>query len=225
MAVGQGEGCSSARRIGDSSERDQIARHGVVALRPERFERDAELGSFLRHELTHLHDMVAPAFGYSPNLALPGQARSQERLIRERYRLLWDITIDGRLINSGRATVATREQCARDFDRAYSFLTEDRRQETFQSLWSNPSPIHSELVRLASDPRDFHSANEPLPGAICPLCDFPTFHWADKILLEPAIVESITAEFPTWTPEQGLCQRCADVFKAARQNVPETMMV
>ena len=169
--------------------------------------------------------MVDPAFDYSPNLALPGQARSQQRLIRERYRLLWDITIDGRLINSGRATVATREQRARDFDRAYSFLPEARRQDTFQSLWSNPSPIHSELVRLASDPRDFHSTNEPLPGAICPLCDFPTFHWADKILLDPIIVQTITDEFPTWTPEQGLCQRCADVFKAARQNVPATMLV
>ena len=63
-------------------------RHGVLALRPERFEREDDFARFLRHELTHLQDMVDPAFGYSPDLVQSGFNTAQRRLTRERYRLL-----------------------------------------------------------------------------------------------------------------------------------------
>src|SRR5262245_47783425 len=43
-------------------------RSGVVAMRPERFERDEAVHLFLRHEFMHLSDMVDPAFGYVPGL-------------------------------------------------------------------------------------------------------------------------------------------------------------
>ena len=44
-----------------------------MALRVERFAQPEELARFLRHELMHVHDMLSPEFGYSPQLHLPGQ--------------------------------------------------------------------------------------------------------------------------------------------------------
>src|SRR5512145_1213895 len=50
---------------------DDGQRHAVLALAPARFLRPDELADFLRHEFMHLHDMLDPAFCYSPQLPLP----------------------------------------------------------------------------------------------------------------------------------------------------------
>ncbi|MFO1512430.1 MAG: hypothetical protein U1F83_05870 [Verrucomicrobiota bacterium] len=128
-------------------------RSAILALRPESFERDTALRNYVRHEFTHLSDMLDPAFGYAPTLDLPGLNGAQQRLARERYRLLWDITIDGRLAAAGHTPMATREQHAAAFARGYSFWPEDRQQITFTALWHNASPCHAEFLALIADPR------------------------------------------------------------------------
>ena len=188
-------------------------RHGVVALRPERFERADALGDFLRHELTHLHDMVDPAFGYSPEIGSGGFNTAQQRLTRERYRLLWDITIDGRLTQQGRVQEGAREKHEANFHRAYSFWPEEERRAVFNELWDAPAPHHARLLTLASDPKDLSQAQQPLPGAACPLCGFPTFDWADTVSVSSRAQERIVAEFPHWTPEHGACGRCAEIYQ------------
>ena len=187
-------------------------KNAVIALTTERFGDPPALLRLLRHELMHVHDMLDPAFGYSPGLHLPGQNMAQQRLTRERYRLLWKITVDGRLANSGRAPLATREHHHELFARAYSFWPVEKREDVFETLWRNPAPRHGDLLAMASDPRDLSSVHEPLPGASCPLCGFSTFRWADASRLDAHLRELITAEFPTWEPSQGLCQRCLQVF-------------
>ena len=127
----------------------ETGRHAVVALRVERFEKDDLLARFLRHELTHLSDMVDLSFGYSPELHLRGPSPTQQRIVRERYRLLWDVTIDGRLSRAGHAINTTREQHQALFDRAYSFWPEEKRREIFDDLWSGHSPKHEHLLELA----------------------------------------------------------------------------
>ena len=190
-------------------------RAGVVALRVERFDQPAELERFLRHEFMHVHDMVNPAFGYSPQLHLPGQNAAQQRLTRERYRLLWDITIDGRLVNSNRPTVGSREPHRATFDRAFDFWPESQRDEVFDSLWQNRHPLHLELLAIASGLRDLKSAHHPTPGAPCPLCDFATFDWADSRGLNEQTIAALQREFPQWTTEQGACGRCVEIYRLA----------
>ncbi|HEY4983536.1 MAG TPA: hypothetical protein VIJ24_00580 [Verrucomicrobiae bacterium] len=190
-------------------------RTGILALRPERFAQDAALRDYLRHEFTHLLDMVDPGFGYSPVLELPALNAAQQRLARERYRLLWDITIDGRLAAAGHTPMAAREQHAAAFSRGYSFWPADRQTETFDSLWRNAAPRHADFLALIADPRGLREAHRPAPGASCPLCDFPTFTWADVEALPPRIKSRIVAEFPSWSPEQGLCGRCLETYEAA----------
>jgi hypothetical protein len=190
-------------------------RVAMVALRCERFERPDELASFLRHEFSHLHDMVDPVFGYSPQLHLPGQNPAQQRLTRERYRLLWDITIDGRLDARSRATVQERDGHRRGLHGAFSFWPEDKREEVFEWLWLNPNPQHEQLLAIAADPRGLKQTNQPAAGAPCPLCGFPTFHWADAASLSGKPLAAIQREFPAWTPEQGACRRCHEIYRLA----------
>jgi hypothetical protein len=194
-------------------------RTGMVALRAERLANDAPLGAFLRHELTHLHDMVAPEFGYAPDLVLPNPTPGQHRLARERYRLLWDVTIDGRLTRAGRQTVASREQRWLEFGAAFPFWAEVQQREVFDTLWTDGTPTHRALEALVCDPRQLHSSEGPRPGAPCPLCGFPTFAWAEAAPLAEHAA-AIGADFPHWTPEQGACRRCSEIYRLSRKLTP-----
>jgi hypothetical protein len=195
-----------------AGETGPLHRTAVVALRVERFEQPEELARFLRHEFTHVHDMVNPAFGYSSPVNLPGQNAAQQRLTRERYRLLWNITIDGRLATSSRATVSSREQHHAAFDQTFGFWPEVKRDRVFESLWKNPDPRHEELLAIASDPRDLKSVHEPTPGAPCPLCGFATFDWAESGSLCDQTRAAIQKEFPHWSPTRGACGRCVEIY-------------
>jgi hypothetical protein len=189
-------------------------RSGVVAMRPERFERNEAVHLFLLHEFMHLSDMVDPAFGYVPGLRAHGMNPSHQRIIRERYRLLWDITIDGRL---GCSREGERHRVL--FNHAFSFWPEHRRDDVFSRLQTTQSPRHDELLALASDPRDLSHANTPLPGGTCPLCGFSTFEWADVPTMDAAIRGAIEREFPRWSPAQGVCNRCIEVYVTAARYV------
>ena len=190
-------------------------RAGVVALCVERFVRLEELACFLRHEFAHVHDMLDPAFGYSAEVQLPGRNAAQQRLTRERYRLLWDIAIDGRLTGSTRATTGSRGQHRVAFDLAFGFWPEVRRDEVFDWLWANRQPRHTDLLALASDPRGLDAAAGPAPGAACPLCGFGTFAWADSNGFSAPTMAAIRAEFPKWTAAQGACRRCVEIYRIA----------
>ena len=190
-------------------------RSAVLALRPESFERDAALRDYVWHEFTHLSDMVDSRFGYAPILDLPGLNGAQKRLACERYRLLWDITIDGRLTAAGHTPMRSCELHRAAFSRAFCFWPEDRQRDTFHALWHSAAPSHSGFLALISDPRGLRGAQGPAPGASCPLCDFPTFAWADAEALSPETAARVLAEFSAWTPDQGLCGRCLEAYQAS----------
>lgn len=189
--------------------------HDQMTLKQAEARAPMAVHDFLRHEFTHLHDMLDPAFGYSPALDLPGLNAAQIRLARERYRLLWDITIDGRLAAAGHAPLQPREHHAAAFARGCSFWPEQKQAATFNSLWRCRAPRHADFLALIADPRGLRDAHRPAPGAPCPLCDFPTFHWADAGTLPFEIRQRIAAEFPAWLPDQGLCNRCLEAYQAA----------
>ena len=191
-------------------------RNGVVALRAERFGDDDRLAEWLRRELMHLADMVAPEFGYSPDLPREGPSP-----VRERYRLLWNISIEGRLerrFGSGQKSFFQDQ-----FDRVFAFWPEARRREVFESLWNDESPRHERLMQMALDPRETAHAEQPIPGAPCPLCGFSTFDWAHFPKVHPRAVKAILAQFPQWTLRQGVCRRCVDVYEAAA-SLPLTVL-
>lgn len=192
-------------------------RSGILALSPDRLgSQPARLSQFLRHEFSHLSDMVDPAFGYVPELDLAGRSPARQRVARERYCLLWDICIDGRLAVRGQAEPAMRSRHAAAFATMFPSWPLEQRETIFQSLWTDRSPTHARLVSLLDDPSyDSRENIQPAPGAFCPLCGFPTFTWAAPEELDSAVIARIAGEFPHWRMDQGLCARCHAVYKAA----------
>lgn len=198
-------------------------RRGVLALRPERFAVAGDLVPLLHHELAHLADMVDPRFGYSPDLSQAGHTASQQRLVRERYRLLWSVSIDARLTQRGLETVADEARRRGEFERAFAFLPEARRAELFAALWSGRVASHAALLELASDPRGLQGRQAPVPGAPCPLCGFAAFQWTEPAALSTAARARIRAEFPGWREDEPVCARCAEMYEATvGQTYPPT---
>jgi hypothetical protein len=178
------------------------ARNVAVALRCERlFEPDFE--PWLAHELTHISDMLDPTFAYEPEIHLPDAPPAELDLLRERYRVLWDVTIDGRLHRNKPARLAEFQKVLPGSD-------------AFEWLWSR-RPSHPELVALA---KSVLARAERTPGAPCPLCKFPTFVWADA-----PPVEAIGRDFPRWLPAHGCCARCAELYSMQPQAQPATLYV
>ncbi|MCP5528625.1 MAG: hypothetical protein H7A47_17680 [Verrucomicrobiales bacterium] len=190
------------------------AQQGIVALNPARFAAQAQLTRFLHHELGHLADMVDDGFGYSPVLDGTAQTASQQRLVRERYRLLWNVSVDGRLTRRGLSTVADENRRRGEFDRGFAFLEEVRRQTIFDDLWRGLIAGHVGLLAIASDPRGLHEQYAPVPGAPCPLCGFAAFQWVQMSTLQSAARQRIRTEFPGWREDGSLCARCAEIYES-----------
>ena len=84
-----------------------------IKLIPRRFY-DPALTRYCRHELLHIHDMLDPAFGYDPDTRV-GQNHGEETLILHRYRILWNISVDSRLIASGKEPMLQKEDRFKEF--------------------------------------------------------------------------------------------------------------
>lgn len=94
------------------------------------------LAAFLRHELMHVCDMINPAFKYDPHADLGGACRAEEDLIRERFRLLWNMWVHGRCKRKGWQTL--KEDLIRLQD-----------QEIFQIVGGRDRWTQQELLALA----------------------------------------------------------------------------
>lgn len=177
----------------------------ATLLAPER------LIEFLRHELLHVADMLDPRFAYEPWLPSSDAGPTHRELLKERYRVLWDAYIDGRLSRLGRAPAGVRAERLGEFRRALPTLGE-RAEAEFERFFNAASLRHAELVAFAVDP--------PSGGGCCPLCRFPTHAFEpEPERLPPATRERIRSDFPEWEPAAGLCLQCADLYRA--RSVPE----
>ncbi|MBI2080724.1 MAG: molecular chaperone TorD family protein, partial [candidate division NC10 bacterium] len=193
----------------------QDQRWVVVRLRAEALASSESLLQFLRHEFLHIADMLDPHFGYEPRLRQAADP-VPERLLRDRYRVLWDATIDGRLVRLGLVPPSVRAGRLRDFLRAFPRLGV-RAEETFSRFFDGASRTHADLVGFAADPGGGPGAQAegPLPGERCPLCRFPTHAFEpDPSGLPPEVLEGVRADFPAWDPTRSLCRQCADLYRA-----------
>jgi hypothetical protein len=125
----------------------------VMRLRPPTLLNAEQLADRLRHELSHVTDMLDPQFGYQKHLRSfsPELDPAFESLFRNRYRVLWDTTIDGRLAARGVLPPNVESMRKHDFLNVFPML-EDRAEECFQHFFLCLHPHHDELVRFATQP-------------------------------------------------------------------------
>lgn len=199
--------------VSSESETDGALRRAVVIrLRPETLTLPDRLRLLLRHELFHIADMVDPRFGYAPRLRVTDAGPSHERVLSDRYRVLWDAYIDGRLSRLGWAPPGIRADRLSEFARAFARLGE-RTEEAFGHFFGAASLSHAELVAFAVNPESILGAGHP--GGRCPLCRFPTHVFEpEPDRLSEAVRGQIRSDFPQWEADAGLCLQCADLYRS-----------
>jgi hypothetical protein len=188
----------------------------VLRVRPETFTEVERFRALLRHELCHLADMLDPRFGYAPGL-VPLGATLPDPLLRERYRVLWDAAIDGRLQRLGWAPTGVRVERLREFAATFPMLGEQT-EEAFERFFGATALTHADLVRFALAPERALglAPSGHWPGEPCPLCGLPTHAFEpDPKRLPRTVCERIHRRFPRWRPADGLCRQCADLYRAA----------
>ncbi len=193
----------------------------LIKLQHESFLDQGRLGRILRHELMHVSDMLDDSFGY--RIERLGASISEEMIVRDKYRLLWDIYIDSRLAKRGAREQTVKDMRFAEFERLYHKIPERHRSRVFESLWNEEKMTHGELLELAREPRKLleragialEKKTLLLPGMICPLCKFPTYNWfEEETSLEPEVIDAIRQDFPAWQAVQGVCERCVETYKA-----------
>ena len=185
----------------------------VIRLRPTTLLDRNGLQTLLRHELMHVADMLDPAFGYERSLPGSDDGPSGDNILRDRYRVLWDATIDGRLMRAGKISGCVRDARYREFIATFAMLDE-RTPDIFAEWFDSVRPTHRALVEFARSPRDSGGTFVTNSGR-CPLCRFPVASLDGRPgrLSAPAQA-MIRAEHPGWRIELGLCPQCLDLYEA-----------
>lgn len=137
----------------------------VIKVRTETL-LDAEiLLPLLRHELRHVADMLDPEFGYDPKL--PASAPPAfDNLLRARYHVVWDATIDGRLTASGHLPAEVESLRYREFTATFTMLA-DSAETAFRRFFHSPRPRHEEILSFAQNPCPCEHHDPRLPTAGC----------------------------------------------------------
>ncbi len=185
----------------------------VIRLRPPTLFDDEALAAFLRHELMHVSDMLDPRFGYRRTLPVQDEGPSAETLVRDRYRTLWDVTIDGRLFRQGVHAPEVRARRAREFAATFRMLG-DETERVFVEWFEQIEPTHDRIVEFALHPP--RSGGRAHNGR-CPLCRFPAVSLeAAPERVSPETRRLIEEEHPDWDVTEGLCRQCLDLFEASQ---------
>lgn len=185
----------------------------ALRLRPPELLDPVTLGAFLAHELTHVTDMLDPVFEYERALPPSDDGPSSDNILRDRYRVVWDVTIDGRLARRGLADARVRETRRQEFAATFAMLG-DEGPRVFDDWFDRREPTHRALVAFAQAPNGAGSTN-PADSGRCPLCHFPVAALDPRPGRLSADAQAIVREeYPAWRPDQGLCAQCLDLYEA-----------
>lgn len=187
-----------------------------VLLRPEALLSRESLLTLLRHELFHIADMLDPAFAYVPDLPASKAGPTYDSLLQCRYTMLWDTAINGRMVKRGWLADSMRQQQLGEFVACFPMLQQDA-AKIFSGFFDQQKHTHAEFVAFAQNPRAAtgEAQTSARPGGRCALCNFPTHAYEkNPDYLDAALVAAIHKDFPQWYPHQGLCQQCADLYRA-----------
>lgn len=171
--------------------------------------------AFLRHELLHVVDMLDPRFAYAPNFPKSDAGPAYDHLLQNRYAVLWDLIIDGRLHQRGWLPPAARERHFAAFKRAFQGA-EENLARMFAHFFDHNSHTHHELVAFAQYPEQWLTMKGPEVSrkGRCAICHFPMFQLLDPQTLTAEVAAEIQKQNPSWNLTQFICRQCADLYAA-----------
>lgn len=198
------------------------SRSVVVKILPATLVHPERALAFLRRELLHVADMLDAGFEYEPRLPRSPLGPPGDRKVQDRYAALWRASVEGRLVSAGKLPGERRAACLAGFQKVFGCLGEDG-GACFERIWSGDRPLHSVLVALATDPVEAFGVRRAGSREMrrCPLCGFPTGDPDPGAARLPCRArEEIRRDFPSWSPRQGLCRQCADLYRSLPADRP-----
>ncbi|MFQ5864790.1 MAG: hypothetical protein ACE5IW_06120 [bacterium] len=210
-----------APTISEQTDREQ--RTIIIQLTPEILTQPKQLLEFLRHEFLHIVDMLDERFGYEPNFPKSSRGPTYNHFLQERYRILWDITIDGRLYKKGWLPRLVRQKHWTVFKDTFR-SSEEALETMFAYFFDKGSHTHQELAAFAQSPESWFESSSSAYSSKghCCLCHFPSFQLINaSTSLSPVLMDEIRKEFPEWRPSEPICRQCADLFEA-RLVIPQS---
>ncbi len=104
----------------------------------------------MRRELLHVSDMLDERFDYAPQ-ALEGSPSTQN-LVRDRYRILWDVYVEGRLAREGKVVESDARALQRAFKRAFTMGGLEPTMNAFDTVFALDRATHGQLLDWAKNP-------------------------------------------------------------------------
>ncbi|MEK6799926.1 MAG: hypothetical protein AABZ12_13245 [Planctomycetota bacterium] len=121
----------------------------ILALCPESLLAPQRLTPWMYRQLQHVEDMVDQRFAYERKL--PSASVVKQNLIRDRYAVLWDVYVEGRLNRSGKLPDEA-VGLWRSFSKAFARNGISPPRIAFDSLWDADGLTHAQLMAWATDP-------------------------------------------------------------------------
>lgn len=223
--------CEADRRKAESAELyvkksepqgQPSSRKLLIKMRPQSLQEHAGFVSRLRRELLHVADMLDDEFHYQKD-SLTGHT-PRTNLLRDRFRVLWEIYVEGRLFREGHRDEGARSSLSHMMERVFCKYDTRLYVPAFEHLFQATRLTHDQLLQWASSPeRLFGAPQVPesdgrrAPGELCPLCGFSTFDWFDHGRSTHEMELAVRKDYPQWLPEQGVCGQCAEIYLAVCQ--------
>ena len=135
---------------GDTGDDGHMRRTLVIQLCPQSFLESERFLPLMRRELLHVADMLDTGFGYVCE-TFCGEP-SRQNLQRDRYRVLWDIYVAGRLARERPGVKTEKEGLARAFGRVFANGTAGNNDRVFSRLFDAPSLTHRNFMEWAREP-------------------------------------------------------------------------
>src|SRR3989338_4335556 len=183
-----------------------------IALMANRLLQPFYIQAMLRHDLLRVSDMLDPLFRYTPHILLAGKNELENNLIKDRFRVLWDLYIDARLRRNGHPVVKPAEDQKKEFQKAFFFLKSSEQDYVYSRLEGGEDLIQIDLMNWAQDARGIRTLGEG--GLRCPLCNFTCYesvkNWSSGT---GVVVKEIEKDHPEWGPAQGICPQCLDLYR------------
>ncbi len=203
---------TGARGSEEGADLSTAGELAMLRLCPGRLRGDVGgLRAFLLHELCHLVDLLDPGFGYRREDPAPGEMRSWANLVRDRYRVLWNASVDGRLARRGETLPGTEEARRNEARGAFAGLGAAAADRLFEETWGGRLCGHRALLAAARR-RGTGQGPGLQPGGICPLCGFSAWVVA-RAADAAAVTAAVGVDYPQWATDEGLCGHCFELYE------------
>ncbi len=111
-----------------------------------------ELAHRMQSELLHVADMLDHRFRYVKD-SLAGH-HPKQNLIRDRYRVLWDIFVEGRLHREGRRDPKDQNSLREQITKVFGRAANGRAGEAFARVFDAVDLTHGQMLAWAQSPAD-----------------------------------------------------------------------